>query len=147
MQQTNILYDFEPAALVDLCNDPRGVRMELLELTGIRRRDVDEVLDELHVLVAARFKERPDWRRLVVWSDAGWLAQHDVDEYVTVRDWLDEGLRELQSPWRLPMTGQVGCAVLQGSLPEELAPLRVGEVRDLEYERERPPERRAERRR
>lgn len=147
MHQTDILYDFEPAALVELCNDPRGVRIELIEFTGIRKRDVDDVLGRLREVIARRFRDRPDWRRIVVWSDAAWLARHDADEYVTVREWLDEGLRELQSPWRLPMTGQVGCAVLQGSLPEELVPLRVGEVHDLDYEGERPPERRAARRR
>lgn len=147
MTPTSILYDFEPATFVELCHDTRGTRFELLEITGIRRRDVDELLDALQPRLAARFVDRPDWRRIVVWSDAGWLAAHDPDEYVTVRDWLDDGLRELQSPWRLPMTGQVACAVLQGQLPETLQALRIGSLLDLEYERERAPERRANRRR
>jgi hypothetical protein len=45
------------------------------------------------------------------------------------------------------MTGQVACAVLQGQLPETLQALRIGSLLDLEYERERAPERRANRRR
>jgi hypothetical protein len=147
MNPTSILYDFEPAAFVELCHDPKGARFELIEITGIRQRDVDELLDALQPRIAERFVERPDWRRIVVWSQAGWLAAHDADEYITVRDWLDDGLRELQSPWRLPMTGQVGCAVLQDALPQPLLALRIGSVLDLDYERERDPERRSTRRR
>lgn len=147
MTSTNMLYDFEPSALIELCTDTRGARFELIQITGIRRRDVDELLDALQPRIAERFLQRPDWRRLVVWTDAGWLAAHDADEYVTVRDWLDDGLRELQSPWRLPMTGQVGCAVLQGPLPERLEALRIGAALDLDYERDRAPERRSQRRR
>jgi hypothetical protein len=147
METTGILYDFEPTTFVELCSDPRGVRLELVEFTGVRRRDVDELLADLRRVLATCFEQRPGLRRIVVWTDAAWLADHDADEYVTVRDWLDEGLRELQNPWRLPPTGQVGCAVLQGALPDAVRSLRVGERIDLGYERERPPERRSERRR
>jgi hypothetical protein len=146
MEHTSILYDFEPDAFVELCADARGVRVELVELTGIRFRDVDELLPTLQARIAARFVDRPEWRRIVVWTNAAWLVEHDADEYVQLRDELDDGLRELQSPWRLPMTGQVGCAVLQGELPAQLHALRDGEPIDLEYERPRPPERRAARR-
>ena len=146
MATTAILYDFEPDTFVELCNDPRGVRVELLELTGIRSRDVDQALADLRDRLVDRFAERPGWRRIVVWSDAAWLAEHEPDEYVQVRDWIEDGLRELQNPWRLPPTGQVGCAVLQGPLPEQLHALRSGARVDLDYEAERGPERRSERR-
>ncbi len=146
MTTTSILYDFEPDTFIELCNDPRGVRVELLEVTGMRQRDVDELLATLRGRLVERFEQRPAWRRIVVWSDAAWLADNEPEEYVTVREWLDDGLRELQSPWRLPPTGQVGCAVLQGGLPSELEPLRASDRIDLVYDAERPPERRSERR-
>lgn len=143
---TTILFDFEPETFVGLCTDPHGVRVELVEVTGIRQRDVDDLLARLDAVLVDRFAERPGWRRIVVWTDAAWLAEHDEQEYATVREWLADGLRELQGPWRVPATGQVGCAVLQGGLPGELEPLRVGERIDLDYEAPRAPERRAERR-
>jgi hypothetical protein len=146
MDGATILYDFDPDSFVELCRDARGVRVELVELTGIRARDVDEVVAELRGVLVTAHRERPDWRRIVVWTDAAWLATGEPEEYVQVRDWLEEALLGLQNPWRLPATGQVGMAVLQGALPEVLEAQRLGERRDLGYERERPPERRAERR-
>lgn len=147
MIERSYLYDFEPGGLVDVCRDPTGVRVELLELTGIRERDADELLRALREELAARFRVRPLYRRIIVWTDANWLRDHDEAEYRAVRDWLDHGLRAMQHPWELPMLGQVGCAVLDGSLPEQLLDLRIGDAWDFDYERERPPERRARPRR
>lgn len=146
MTTTTILYDFEPDTFIELCQDPRGLRVELLELTGIRQRDVDAVIAQLRDRLVERFAERPDWRRIVVWSDAAWLAEREPEEYVRIREWLEEGLLGLQNPWRVPATGPVGCAVLQGPLPAPLENLRSGDRVDLDYEAERQPERRSTRR-
>jgi hypothetical protein len=141
-----ILFDFEPPQFVELCRDPNGVRVDLLEVTGIRQRDVDELLADLERDLVACHAERPGWLRIVTWTDAAWLAEHEPEEYATVRSWISSGLADMQHPWRVPMVGPVGCAVLQGELPEAVAHLRVGDRRDLDYERLRPPERRAQRR-
>lgn len=145
--ERSYLFDFDPGGLVEVCRDPRGVRVELFEMTGIRERDADELLGSLREELAARFRARPLYRRIVVWSDAGRLRAEDDREYGAVRQWLDEGLRELQHPWQMPMVGQVGCAVLEGPLPGELQDLRVGDPWDFDHDRERAPERRARRRR
>ena len=141
-----ILFDFDPPEFVELCRDPNGVRVDLLEVTGIRQRDVDELLAHLERDLVACHAERPGWLRIVVWTDAAWLAEREPAEYQTIRTWLSAGLADMQHPWRVPMVGPVGCAVLKGPLPEVLEGLRVGEKHDLDYERERPPERRAQRR-
>ena len=146
MRPRTILFDFDPAQFVELCRDPNGVRVDLLEVTGIRQRDIDELLGDLDRKLVACHAERPGWLRIVVWSDAAWLAEREPEEYATVRTWLSAGLADLQHPWRVPMVGPVGCAVLQGSLPAVLEELRVGDRLDLEYERPRAPERRARRR-
>ena len=146
-QSTAILFDFTPTSFSELCRDPHGVRVELVEVTGMRLRDIDELLDSLAVELAACFDARPGYLRIVVWSGAAWLVDHDLEEATEVRVQLDAGLRALQNPWRVPMVGQVGCAVLDGPLPDGLASLRVRDVQDLDYMRERAPERRSERRR
>lgn len=141
------LYDFDPLGLVEVCRDPNGVRVELFELTGFRDRDADELLRTLREDLAARFVLRPLYRRIIVWTHARWLKEHDEPEYLRVREWLDQGLLDMQHPWELPMLGQVACAVLQHGLPPSIENLRVGDPWDFDYERERPPERRAARRR
>ena len=147
MVDRSFLFDFDPGGLVEVCRDPNGVRVELVELTGMRTRDADTLLRWLRMELAARFVQRPQYRRIVVWTHAGWLRDHDEVEYRLVREWLDRGLRDMQHPWELPMLGQVGCAVLEGELPPELADLRIGEPTDLDYVAERPPERRSRPRR
>lgn len=144
--QQSILYDFDAETFAAVCHDPHGVRVEIIEFTGVRLRDIDELMKSITTKLAERFSERPDWRRIVVWSDAGWLAAHDRAEYDQLRTILEEDLRRIQNPWRLPLTGQVGGVVLQGSLPVTLEAHRIGERFDLDYTRERPPERRAQRR-
>lgn len=146
MRPTTILFDFEPAALVELCRDPNGVRVDIVEVTGIRLRDVDELLADLERDLVACHAARPGWLRIVTWTDAAWLAAHDPQEYASLRSLLGRGLADMQHPWRVPMVGPVGCAVLQGELPEVLHELRAVDRRDLDYARERPPERRAARR-
>lgn len=146
MRPRTILFDFDPPEFVELCRDPNGVRVDLLEVTGIRPRDVDELLHDLERDLIACHTARPGWLRIVVWTDAAWLAEREPQEYATIRTWLAAGLADMQHPWRVPMVGPVGCAVLQGALPDAVVDLRVGERRDLGYERERPPERRAQRR-
>lgn len=142
-----ILFDVEPGALVELCLDPTGARVELLELTGLRSADGDAVIAQLRTGLANRFESEPRFRRVVVWTAAGRLAGEDVDEYTAVREWLEDGVRDLQNPWRLPMTGEVAIAVLQGELPEQLTALRIGPAWDLEHDRPRPEDRRAKPRR
>ncbi|MEO6867405.1 MAG: hypothetical protein ABI200_05240 [Gaiellales bacterium] len=139
-----ILCDFDPIELVELCRDPAGVAVDLIEVTGMRLRDLDALRVELHSDVVASFNARPERRRIVVWSHASWLQEHAPEEHSLVREWLEETLRELQNPWRLPLTGQVGCAVLAGPLPVQLETYRAAPQRDLEYEAERSPERRSQ---
>jgi hypothetical protein len=146
MDDRSYLFDFEPGAFIDVCRDTAGVRVELFELTGIRDRDAGELLRSLREELAARFTVRPEYRRIVVWTNASWLREHDADEYAKVREWLDKGLRTMQHGWELPMIGQVGCAVLQFDLPAPVTDLRVGDPWDFDYEAERAPERRASRR-
>lgn len=146
MLTDSIVFDFTASSFLELCRDPHGSRVELLEITGVRQRDVDQLIDVLAVALAERFAAQPGYLRIVVWSEAAWLAEHDQTEYDTAREWLDDGLRKLQNPWRVPMVGLVGCAVLDGALPTELEQLCVRERVDLGYERERPPERRSHRR-
>lgn len=143
MGTRSVLFDFEPGAFVDVCLDRTGVRVELFEVTGMRDRDADELLRSLREELAARFRARPEYRRIVVWTEAGWLRTADADEYARVRAWLEGGLASMQHAWELPMVGQVGCAVLDGALPEPVAHLRVGDPWDFDYERPRAPERRA----
>jgi hypothetical protein len=144
MGDRSYLFDFEPGGFVDVCRDTTGARVELFEITGIRDRDAGEVLRSLRAELAARFSVRPDYRRIVVWTNAAWLATHDAEEYAAVRAWLDTGLRTMQHGWELPMVGQVGCAVLEGPLPDGVAHLRIGDPWDYDYEAERQPERRAQ---
>ena len=143
MEDRSYLFDFDPAAFVEVCRDTHGVRVELFEVTGFRDRDAGELLRSLREELAARFSVRPEYRRIVVWSDAGWLREHGPEEYEQVRAWLDKGLRNMQHGWELPMIGQVGCAVLQGELPAAVEQLRVGDRWDYDYEAQRPPERRS----
>ena len=131
---------------MELCRDTSGVRVDILEVTGLRQRDVDELLADMERDLVSCHAERPGWLRIVAWTGAAWLAEREPEEYATVRAWLGRGVADLQHPWRIPMVGPVGCAVLQGALPEVLHELRAVEPRDLDYERERPPERRATRR-
>lgn len=142
-----ILYDVLPGEFVELCLDPAGVRIELLEVTGLRAVDGDAVIGQLKGVLASRFEAEPRYRRIVTWTNAAMLKDHDEAEYQLVRGWLDDGLRDLQNPWRLPMVGEVAAAVLQGELPETIADRRVGPAWDLEHDRPRPVDRRAKPRR
>ena len=90
--------------------------VELLEVTGLRERDADAVLGGLRTALGKRFDAQPRRRRIVVWSDAGRLAEEAPEEYDAVREWLDRGVAAMQHPWKLPMVGQVGVAVLQDAL-------------------------------
>lgn len=140
-----IVFEFEPGELVDLCHDPAGIPIDLIEITGMRtQRDLGLLRRALREDIADCFTARPERRRLVVWSHAGWLLEHAPDEHRDVRAWLEAWLREIQNPWQLPLTGQVAGAVLQGELPEPLHAHRAVPLRDLDYEAERPPERRSE---
>jgi hypothetical protein len=137
-----ILFDFDPGAFVATCTDSAGVPIELLEVTGLRQPDADQILAALKPALARRFELEPQRRRVVVWSDAGRLAADHPDEYEAVRTWLDRGVMALQHPWKLPMVGQVGVAVLQGELPSPLHSLRVGARVELDHDAARPDERR-----
>ena len=50
-----ILYDVQPGEFVELCLDPTGVRVELLEITGIRAVDADTVIAQFESVLAKRF--------------------------------------------------------------------------------------------
>lgn len=98
MGDERILYDFDEDSFVEVCRDVHGVRIELIEFTGVRARDVDELLVALRARLVERFEEQPGLRRIVAWTDAAWLAQHDAGEYDEVREAVEQGLLRMQNP-------------------------------------------------